>query len=90
MKIQAECLYIEPFTLDMAESVHLNSLDDDNRTFVLDEVFETKEVAKKVLKSLISFYTIDGRPKVYAIVLNDGQQIGHVQVAPIIDPPIKA
>ena len=83
MKLQAKRLHIVPFTLDMAESVHLNSLDDNNRKFVPDEVFETKEVAEKVLKSLISFYDIDGKPKVYAIVLNDGQQIGHVQAAPI-------
>jgi len=83
MKLQAERLYITHFTLDMAESVHLNSLDDDNRKYVPDEVFETKEIAEKVLKSLISFYDIDGKPKVYAIILNDGQQIGHVQAAPI-------
>jgi len=83
MKLQTERLRIVHFTLDMAESVHLNSLDDDNKKFVPDEVFETKEVAENVLKSLISFYDIDGKPKVYAIVLNDGQQIGHVQAAPI-------
>jgi len=83
MRLQAERIYITHFTLDMAESVHLNSLDDNNRRFVPDEVFETKEVAEKVLKSLISFYDVDGKPKVYAIVLNDGKQIGHVQAAPI-------
>ena len=83
MKLQAERLYIAPFTLDMAESVHLNSLDNDNRKFVPDEVFETKEIAENVLKTLISFYDAHGKPKVYAVVLNDGQQIGHVQAAPI-------
>jgi len=67
----------------MAESVHLNSLDEDNRKFVPDEVFETKDIAEKVLTSLISFYDIEGKPKVYAVVLNDGQHIGHVQAAPI-------
>ena len=83
VKLQAERLYITNFTLDMAESVHINSLDDNNRKFVPDEVFETKETAEKVLETLISFYDIDGKPKVYAIVLNDGQQIGHIQAAPI-------
>ena len=83
MRLQAQRLYIAPFTLDMAQSVHLNSLDADNRKFVPDEVFETKEIAEEVLKSLISFYDVTGKPKVYAIVLNDGQQIGHVQAAPI-------
>ena len=83
MKLQSERLCIAPFTIDMAESVHLNSLDEDNRKFVPDEVFETKDIAEKVLTSLISFYDIEGKPKVYAVVLNDGQHIGHVQAAPI-------
>ncbi|MCL2372231.1 MAG: GNAT family N-acetyltransferase [Defluviitaleaceae bacterium] len=83
MKIKTERLNIIPFTIDMAESVHQNSLDDDNRKFVPDEVFETKEAAEMVLKSLISFYGKDRMPKVYAILLHDGQQIGHVQAAPI-------
>ena len=83
MKLQAERLYITHFTLDMAESVHLNSLDADNRCFVPDEVFETTEIAEKVIKSLISFYAEDGKPKVYPILLNDGRQIGHVQAASI-------
>jgi len=37
----------------------------------------------KTLKSLILYYDIDGKSKVYAIVLNDGQHIGNVQAAPI-------
>lgn len=82
-KLQAERLYITHFTLDMAESVHLNSLDADNRRFVPDEVFETVAIAEKVIKSLISFYNENGKPKVYPVLLNDGQQIGHVQAAPI-------
>jgi len=83
MKLQAERLYITHFTLDMAESVHLNSLDADNRRYVPDEVFETVAIAEKVIKSLISLYNENGKPKVYPILLNDGQQIGHVQAAPI-------
>lgn len=67
----------------MAESVHLNSLDADNRRFVPDEVFETVAAAEKVLTALISFYDKAGMPKVYPILLNDGSQIGHVQAAPI-------
>lgn len=83
MKLQTKRLNVVPFTLDMAESVHLNSLDDNNRKFLPDEVFETKEIAIKTLISLISFYDIDEKPKVYAIVLNNGKHIGHVQAAPI-------
>ena len=83
MKLQAERLYITRFTLDIAESVHLNSLDADNRRFVPDEVFETTVVAEKVIAELMGFYDKDGKPKVYPILLNDEQQIGHVQAAPI-------
>ena len=83
MKLQAERLYITRFTLDMAESVHINSLDSNNRRFVPDEVFETTAISEKVITSLISYYDKDGKPKVYPIVLNNGQQIGHVQAAPI-------
>jgi len=83
MKLQTERLCITRFTLDMAESVHLNSLDADNRKFVPDEVFETTAIAEKVIKSLISFYDMEGKPKVYPVLLTDGQQIGHVQAAPI-------
>ena len=83
MKLQSERIYITHFTSNMAESVHLNSLDANNRRFVSDEVFETTADAEKVITSLISFYDKDGKPKVYPILLNNGQQIGHVQAAPI-------
>jgi RimJ/RimL family protein N-acetyltransferase len=83
MKLQAKRLYITHFTIDMAESVHLNSLDANNRQFVPDEVFESVEIAEKVITSLISFYDEDEKPKVYPTMLNDGQQIGHVQATPI-------
>ena len=46
MNIKTERLEITQFTLDMAEAVHLNSLDEDNRKFNTDEVFETMEDAK--------------------------------------------
>ena len=83
MKLQAERLYITQFSLDMAESVQLNSLDADNRRFVPDEVFETVAIAEKVIATLMSYYDVDGRPQVYPIMLNDGRQIGHVQAVPI-------
>ena len=44
--IKTERLYITEPTLDMLESVHLNSLDEDNRKFNTDEVFETMKDAK--------------------------------------------
>ena len=36
MNIATERLVITRFTMDMAEAVHLNSLDEDNRRFVPD------------------------------------------------------
>ena len=43
--IETERLIITKFTMDMARDVHINSLDEDNRRFVPDEVFETAEEA---------------------------------------------
>ena len=40
----------------MYEDIHLNSLDDDNRKFVPDEVFETLEQAKNTVDFLIDSY----------------------------------
>ena len=37
MRIETERLVITNFDLSMAESVHINSLDGDNRRFVPDE-----------------------------------------------------
>lgn len=56
MKIETERLYITEFTLDMAEAVHKNSLDEDNRRFVPDEVFETVDDAYETIEYLISQY----------------------------------
>ena len=38
MRIETERLMITEFLLEMAEDVHKNSLDEDNRRFVLDEI----------------------------------------------------
>ena len=56
MRLETERLIITEFDLSMAESVHKNSLDDDTRKFVPDEVFETVEDAKETLEFLISVY----------------------------------
>ena len=52
MNLETKRLIITEFTPDMAESVHLNSLDADNRRFVPDEVFETVEEAAENLASV--------------------------------------
>ncbi len=65
MRIETERLFITEFCTDMAEAVHLNSLDEDNRRFVPDEVFETVEEEADTVGFLISCYTSGGGPLVY-------------------------
>ena len=84
MRIETERLIITELTMDMAEAVHLNSLDEDNRRFVPDEVFETPEIAREVVTDLIECYDTDEGPYVYAVLLKDtGENIGYVQLVPI-------
>lgn len=84
MNIETERLLITEFNLSMVESVHLNSLDEDNRRFVPDEVFETVEEAKETLEYLIEQYNGESGPYVYPILLKNGKNIGYVQ-AVLID-----
>ncbi|MGM9969416.1 MAG: GNAT family N-acetyltransferase [Anaeroplasma sp.] len=79
MNIITNRLIITKFTNDMAEAVHLNSLDDDNRRFVPDEVFETVDDALDVIKYLISVYENENGPLVFPVTLKDGTYIGYVQ-----------
>lgn len=83
MNIETERLIITQFTMDMAEAVHLNSLDGDNRRFVPDEVFETVEEAEETLEFLMSCYVSGEGPQVYPALLKDGTCIGYVQACPL-------
>lgn len=85
MKIETDRLLITEFTPDMAESVHRNSLDADNRRFVPDEVFETVDEAAETIAYLTGVYTHDGGPLVYPVLRKDGTCIGHVQAIPMDD-----
>ena len=85
MNIKTERLEITKFTLEMAEAVHLNSLDEDNRKFNPDEVFETLEDAKDTVEFLMSVYDNGDGPLVYPVVLLDGTNIGYVQAVPMDD-----
>lgn len=82
LNINTERLLIKEFTEDMAESVHLNSLDDDNRKFVPDEVFETIEDALNTIRFLINCYEGTEGPFVYPVLLKSGENIGYVQLSP--------
>lgn len=85
MYIETERLIITKFTLDMAESVHINSLDEDNRRFVPDEVFETIDEAKETIEYLMSVYGTVNGPLVYPVLLKDRTNIGYVQAIPFDD-----
>lgn len=85
MYIETERLIITEFDLSMAESVHKNSLDEDTRRFVPDEVFETMEDAKETIEFLMSVYESEDGPLVYPVLLKDGTNIGYVQLVPIKD-----
>ncbi|MBQ9168966.1 MAG: hypothetical protein IJX67_11250, partial [Oscillospiraceae bacterium] len=85
MRIETERLIITEFTMDMAEAVHLNSLDEDNRRFVPDEVFETVEEAADTVGFLMGVYENGDGPLVYPVLLKDGTYIGYVQAVPFDD-----
>ena len=82
--LETDRLIISEMTMDMAMDVHKNSLDEDTRRFVPDEVFETLEDAEETLEFLISQYESKEGPLVYAVITKDGNRnIGYVQLVPI-------
>ena len=82
--VDTDRLFIVEMTMDMAMDVHKNSLDEDTRRFVPDEVFETLEDAKETVEFLMSQYGSAEGPQVYAVILKDGNKnIGYVQLVPI-------
>lgn len=85
MKIETKRLIITEFDMNMAESVHINSLDEDNRRFVPDEVFETVEEAAETVEFLIGIYENGNGPLVYPVLLKDDSYIGYVQAVPFED-----
>lgn len=85
MRIETERLIITEFDLSMAESVHKNSLDEDNRKFVPDEVFETIEDAAETIEFLMSVYETGEGPLVYPVLRKDGTNMGYVQLVPMAE-----
>lgn len=78
----AERLCLVELNLKMANAIHLNSLDEATRSFIPDEVFETKAIAAEAIEHLTQFYTEKNGPLVYAICLIDETVIGYVQIVP--------
>lgn len=84
MLIETERLIITEFTTDMAQVVQENSVDEDNRKFVPDEVWESKEEAEEKLRFLISQYGSFDGPLVYPIIeKKTNSNIGYVQLVPM-------
>lgn len=80
MHAETNRLLITEFTPEMAQAIHLNSLDEDNRRFVPDEVFETLEEAQETLDFLIEAYASEAGPFVYPIIRkSDEANMGYVQ-----------
>ena len=52
----------------MYYDVYRNSLDEDNRRFVPDEVFETLEEASEVVNQIIECYDSEDGPFIYAVI----------------------
>ncbi len=85
MRIETERLTIREFDRSMTQAVHVNSLDDDTRRFVPDEVFETVEEAEDTLAFLMSQYETEDGPLVYPVFTKQGDNIGYVQLVPTDD-----
>ena len=84
MLLETERLILTELTLDMAGDIHRNSLDEDNRRFVPDEVFETEEEALDAIRWLAFCYAKEDAPLLYALLTRDtGDNIGYVQLCPI-------
>ena len=84
--IETQRLVITEFTMDMAQAVQENSIDEDNRKFVPDEVWESVEETEETLKFLISQYGSLEGPLVYPIIVKStNANVGYVQLCPFED-----
>lgn len=86
MLIETERLIITEFTMDMVQVVQENSVDEDNKKFVPDEVWESVEEVEETLEFLISQYGSFEGPLVYPLIVKETKSnIGYVQLVPIED-----
>ncbi len=77
---------IQAMDTSMFYDVWRNSLDENNRRFVPDEVFETLEEASEVVEQIIKFYDSETGPFIYALMRQeDNANMGYVQLIKIED-----
>ena len=68
----------------MAKVVQENSVDEDNKKYVPDEVWDSVEEVEETLEFLISQYGSFEGPLVYPIIVKEtNSNIGYVQLVPI-------
>ena len=61
--------------------IYQNSLDEDNRKYVPDEVFDSLEEASEVVNHIISAYGSEDGPFVYSVIRKkDNINLGYVQL----------
>ena len=83
MLAETPTLSLTELTLDMAQSIHENSLDDETRKYLPDEVFESLEDAQETIQILMSQYGACNGPLVYAVIRKaDHCNVGYVQMVP--------
>ncbi|MBQ3965139.1 MAG: hypothetical protein II682_06825, partial [Firmicutes bacterium] len=84
MEVLTNRLRITELTMEMAEAIHADSLDDATRRFLPDEVFETIEEARKTVAFLMSRYDAQDGPLVYAVIRKEDNRLaGYVQMVPV-------
>lgn len=81
---ETDRLIITNFDESMAMAVHLLSIDEANRRFQPDEVFETEQDALETIQYLTEHYGDINAPQVHPIILKEsGENIGHVELVPL-------
>ncbi len=84
MLISNNNLIIIKMDLSMSFDVYKNSQDEDNKKFVPDEVFESEEEAREVIKFIIKSYDSQEGPFIYAVIRkSDNANIGYIQLVQI-------
>lgn len=84
MNIETERLIITDFDENMAGAVHLLSLDEANRRFQPDEVFETERDALETIQYLTAHCGDLNAPQVHPVLLKSNKEnIGHVELVPL-------
>ena len=83
MKIETERLLVSELSEKMAYQLHVQSLDENTRRFVPDEVFETEQAAEEAISYLLQCRKVKTGPQVCAVSLKDGSLIGYVQAVPL-------